>query len=749
MVIAAVLSMIIIVTFRIPYGAVGVNCAFILSRENLLSTAKSGFYFILAFAAWVVLMPVGARMFASIPITHFLWEAVTMFLCFFVLKTLSYFPLATGVVVVATATMTIWYLPGPAELNTELTLWQILATVVGALITFLVEVVFRYFAPGNPLVDGITGRLQSIEEYLSGYGESTSISVTASRSITQYAMTGTSVLRQQVARSNYGAIERSKMSALIALVGSAIDICAALASGYQQLEAMPPERARHLNMRVAEIRAGIKSASFYLEPKSPTTPDRNSSLASELETTVGLMEAVLAVKVSVDIGPAILEEPRGTSRLFVRDAFTNPEYLRFALAGTAASMLCYVIYVGLDWPGISTAVTTCALTALSDIGSSRQKQFLRISGAAIGGLVFGLGSQIFVLPYIDSIVGLSILFALVTGISAYVATSSPRLSYAGLQMAFAFYLINVTDFSISRDLTIGRDRAIGVLLGVAAMWLVFERLYARPAAVQMVRIFARSARLVASLQSVSEEKDGIARVGTLRDEINSLFTSVNTEADAVLFESGERRALSLAARDRIRRWLSTLRTLYLLELPLLPLRGSEDRDEFSRTSRYAEGALAGELVSAASKHRGVSGESASRRILCSFRAHECAESLQPRGDPENVFRFDYRTQLRAAFQPCLAAIMRLGTRCLQRASIQLRRYQCTCRFRVAGVPETWNIKRDDRANRLIQAGAESSAGSQHDGIHQIFCSVFQRTSPFNKPSGYGIRAARGRRCRRG
>src|SRR6201996_9778085 len=74
MVLSATLSMIVIVTFRIPYGAIGVNCAFILSRENLTSTAKSGFYFILAFAAWAALTPVGARMFAAIPVTHFLWE---------------------------------------------------------------------------------------------------------------------------------------------------------------------------------------------------------------------------------------------------------------------------------------------------------------------------------------------------------------------------------------------------------------------------------------------------------------------------------------------------------------------------------------------------------------------------------------------------------------------------------------------------------------------------------------------------
>src|SRR5262249_17699437 len=226
-------------------------------------------------------------------------------------------------------------------------------------------------------------------------------------------------------------------------------------------------------------------------------------------------------------------------------------------------------------------------TALSDIGSSRQKQMLRLIGASIGGFIFGLGSQIFILPYVDTIVGLAFLFAFVTGVAAYVATSSPRLSYVGLQIAFAFYLINATTFNISLDLTIGRDRAVGVLLGIGAMWFVFERLFPRPAAVQMVRQFARSVRLLANLNSVAPDEPGFARVRTLRDEINSAFASVNAEADAVLFESGEQRPAFLAGRDRIRRWLVSLRTLYLLELPFLPFpmpANGEKRTIVNRTS---------------------------------------------------------------------------------------------------------------------------------------------------------------------
>src|SRR5215468_8694961 len=203
--------MIIVITFRSAYGAIGVNCAFILSRENLTSTAKSGLSFILAFAVWAALMPVGARMFASIPITHFLWEGVTAFLCFFLLKTLTNFPLATGVVVVATATMAIWYLPGPAEMNVELTLWQILATSIGALITFLVEVVFRYWSPQDPVLDGIDDRLRVIEDMLRYYSKGASVTSSIVGTLTQYAVTGTSILCE---RSDDAAGDRGSLAVI-------------------------------------------------------------------------------------------------------------------------------------------------------------------------------------------------------------------------------------------------------------------------------------------------------------------------------------------------------------------------------------------------------------------------------------------------------------------------------------------------------------------------------------------------------
>ncbi|HEY6850282.1 MAG TPA: FUSC family protein [Terracidiphilus sp.] len=601
MVIAATLSMIIIVTYRIPGGAIGALCAFILSRESFLSTARSALYIILAFAIGGLFIPIGARLFAADPITHFLWEGASLFMIFFLLKTLNTFALATGLALVATNILSIWYLPGPAERNVELTLWQVLAALIGAAVTVAVEAVFRFFSNSDELHDGLRDRLKTIEEMLLSYAGGEPIAKEISRALTQYAVVGMGALRRYVARTNYDPLRRVQMSTLVSLTGRSIDMAAALVSSVPTFEAEDQQRAARLAPRIAEI---WNCFSIQCVPNAwePTVdPTLSTPLLSELESMVAYMFAAARSDESIDPRLEILEEPPSSNRIFTEDAFTNPEHLRFALSGTLAAMLCYILYVGLAWPDISTSVTTCVLTALSNIGASRQKQVLRLAGALVGGVVFGLGSQLFVLPYLDSITGFTVLFAVVSACAAYVSTSSSRLSYAGLQIALAFYLINLSEFRIQLSLTVARDRAVGVLLGVCMMWLVFERVYPRAAADEMVRVFIRTVRLMASFVSesgIGADAETIILIRRQRDQVYRFFGEVNAQADAVPFETGPQRAGHMAARDRIRRWQASLRTFYLMEIPLLQFRLFSDPKQISEAFRNIEKQFLGDCSSA-------------------------------------------------------------------------------------------------------------------------------------------------------
>ncbi len=264
------------------------------------------------------------------------------------------------------------------------------------------------------------------------------------------------------------------------------------------------------------------------------------------------------------------------SGFLLSDAFTNPDHLRFALSGCLAGTLCYVVCVGLSWRGpLSTALLTCVLTALSTIGASRQKQFLRVVGTVIGGFIFGLGAQIFILPNIDSITEFTLLFVAVSTIAAWVATASSRLSYCGLQIAVSFYFIHLNDFTIQTSLTIGRDRTVGVLLGIAMMWLAFERLQPTTATDEMLKTFTRNLRSLAELAVYTlRPLDAASIVGIrrLRNKIFGNFSTVNAQADAVPFELGKLRAQHMAARERLRNWQAQLRTAYVLQLALLQYR---------------------------------------------------------------------------------------------------------------------------------------------------------------------------------
>ncbi len=584
-VIAATITMIVIVTFRIPGGAIGALFAFTLSRENLGSTARSAFSLIVAFIIGGLFIPIGARMFASEPITHFLWEGASLFLVFFLLRTLTDYSVAVGLTLITTNILAIWYLPGPVERNIELTLWQVAAAVTGALITFSVEAVFHAFYPSNELIEGLDARLALVQKRMELYRAGVVADAAIENLLAQFATVGVGGLRRHLARTNYEPLYRTRMSTLVSLTGRSIDFAAALSGSVPLAPAEMIPRTERLARQIADIRHCLNTRGEPCESEFEPEPNAATPLMFELESMISMMPAVFSSKMDIDPRLELLETPESSHRLFVADAFTNPEHLRFVLSGTLAAMLCYVLYVSLAWPGISTSVTTCVLTALTNVGSSRQKQILRLTGAALGGFVFGLGAQIFVLPWIDSIAGFTVLFAAVTATAAWIGTSSSRLSYAGVQMALAFYLVHLSEFSIQTSLSLARDRTIGVLVGTSMMWVVFERFYPRWAGDEMVRVFVGNLRLMAELTAdtpANADSQAIFKIRRQREQIYRNFGEVNAQSDAVPFETGDRRAGDMSARDRIRRWQASLRTFYLLELPLLQFRVSgaaTDRSE--------------------------------------------------------------------------------------------------------------------------------------------------------------------------
>jgi multidrug resistance protein MdtO len=569
MVIAATLVMLICMTFRIPYAFIGAIYVLLMSRESLRATLSVAGSTLAVTGIGAMFLLVSAWFVIGVPALHFFWVIGSFFLAFYVLSTGTNYLTAALFVIMIAVGVPLWDRHVSAETNVEDTLRVALAASVGALVTAAVEWAFARLRPGDDIVRPIAERLAAVESLLHRYSED-GPSEDAIRSIVGLGMRGTSSLRRALRRSDYSPQYRAQMSGVVALVGRLADIAANLTQFGFTPTSRDQKQLRRLATAVATIRTDLTNRRIPAPPQLDPDDDsaRGVPLLHEMKSIVALIPHAFADSRSMEAYLLTAdEEPR--TRLIASDALVNPGHVKFALKGCLAASLCYVIYNAVDWPGISTAaVATCLLTALSTVGASRQKQILRFAGALVGGAI-GMGSQIFILPYLESIAGFTVLFVLVTALASWLMTSTPRLSYFGLQLAFGFYLISLQQFALPTSLSGPRDHVAGIVLGLVVMWLVFDQLWGAPAAVEMKRSFVDNLRLLAQLAREPRSENlqtAIERISSLREMIGNSFDHVRALADAVVLEFGRSRQRDLALRRRIIRAQPQLRMLFITRL---------------------------------------------------------------------------------------------------------------------------------------------------------------------------------------
>jgi len=255
--------------------------------------------------------------------------------------------------------------------------------------------------------------------------------------------------------------------------------------------------------RMADIlAAGGYPVAIELPTVANTALPALSALPAPAGQAVAALRSTLARFADADAEPAP-PDPGPRAGFFAADAFTSPRHVRFALKATGAAMACYLFYTALDWEGIHTAFITCFIVALGTTGETVQKLGLRIAGCLVGAAA-GVAALLWGLPHIGGLAGLLALLFSVTLAATWVAAGSARIAYAGFQIAFAFYLCVLQGHGPSSDLGVAWDRVVGILIGNAAVYLVFTRLW--PVSVAQ-RIDAALAGLVRRLARMAEAPD--------------------------------------------------------------------------------------------------------------------------------------------------------------------------------------------------------------------------------------------------
>jgi len=568
MVVAVTLITIVGMTWRIPYTFQGAAYALLMSRESRQATLRSAGGLLLMTGVGAAYILISVSFVIDFPLVHFVWVIGSLFLTFYAISALKDYGAAGVLAFMIAFGIPLWDRPLPSETNVEDTLWFYLASLIGVVVTLVVELVLVRGRSGDDIVIPISARLSAIESLLSRYAEGSSIDAATKEQLIEFAMRGASLLRRTLRRSDYPTQYSVEMGGVSDLVGRLVDLATALMQLDFEPSASDQKRLRNLASALASIRNDLLNRriphplQFNSVEKAAGVP-----LLREIEHTVSLVpEAFASSRSSSEYLSPVDDGPRPA--LLAADAFVNPDHFRFALKGCLAASICYIAYNAMAWPGIDTAVTTCLLTALTTIGASHQKQILRICGALVGGFVFGMGSQVLILPQLDSIGGFLFLLVVVTAFSGWFMTASPRLSYFGFQVALAFYLINLSEFKMQVSLEVARDRVVGVLLGLFAMWLIFDQLWGMPAARELKKTFISNLRLLAQFARepvLQDLKAATARRLALGETINTNLDKARALADGVLLEFGGTREQDLALRSLIRRAEPTMRVLYILQ----------------------------------------------------------------------------------------------------------------------------------------------------------------------------------------
>jgi len=422
----------------------------------------------------------------------------------------------------------------------EFVLWIWLCVTLGLTVNLGVLLLL---APGDPvtlLQREVDTRLRAVEHTLRELAGTDELTPAPAVSLDALATTGMSrplALLKSASITNARARQRHEtLATTITLVDRLVTDAGAL-----RMVAPPTSSAsmRESLLRVADACARTRRA--FAERRWPERAEAMARAASDesastpapvadIERTLEQLSMISRIE-----APKPSAAKEGRPRLLLPDATTNPEYVQFAIKGAVASLICYVLFIGFDYPGIYTSVITCFVVSLSTIGSSNQKGLLRFGGAAVGGGM-GLFALVYAFPNIDGVGGFWIVFALGTAVAAWINFGSPRISYGGYQTGLAFYKATLQKLGPAMSATVVRDRLIGVAFGLIVFGIVEHVLWPVRAADRMHARLADVLRSLAGLACVASQPP--ADVDARRQLIAQQVADVQGFIESSKFESG-------------------------------------------------------------------------------------------------------------------------------------------------------------------------------------------------------------------
>jgi multidrug resistance protein MdtO len=436
-----------------------------------------------------------------------------------------------------------WEFHVSADTLVRSSLWVISAGAVAIACSVAVEYVFDAANPVDRLRQQLQIRYKTLENLFKLMAEGIAAEQLneATSQVTRLAASGQTAMQELYSSVVDRNLDPSSLPigsrVHITMLAQLMDLSAAFASERPDISASQiAERCARIAEQFRQLASPDVSTPVGPLEQEPNPP---STLLDRIEFVLRTLACMPQGSSSSD--KELIALPSKKVPLFVPGGLQNLENVAFALKLSLCATACYIFNHAVDWPGISTSVATVFLTALSTSGAIKQKLLFRLVGSAIGGLAFGIGATAFLFPQMDSITSLVVLVATIAFIAAWFATGR-YFNYIGLQIALAFYFVAFQGFSAPRELAPARDRFVGILVGLVAMWFVFDQIWPVRTITVMLRGLGSVLQSGASLFHLGEggnlHQEEVRQANALRDQIGKTVAELRTLNDAAEYEFG-------------------------------------------------------------------------------------------------------------------------------------------------------------------------------------------------------------------
>ena len=590
-VLATSITLVLFMTWQIPAAAYGLYIVLMVARESPSVSIRGGIASVLTLSVAVTTEIGIVALTNNDPMLRILTIPVAAFVAGMAIRatTIPFLAVTWGFVICTL--MANWEFQSPPQLVVKNSMWLAGAGVVAISCSVAVECVFGVTNPAARLREQLQLRYRALENMFTAIasGAGSEELSAATIQVVRLAASGQTAMQEL-----YSAIVDRNLDPGALPIGSRVhismlaqlmDISAAFGSQYHTLS--DPRTTERSAQIAAECHQLALPGVSVLESRAEFKADRPSTLLDRIETVLHSIRSMPQVDPSQD-GKELIALPSKKVPLLIPGALRNQDNVAFALKLSLCATICYVFYHAVGWPGISTAVTTVFFTATGTTGASKQKLSFRVLGAAIGGLVFGIGSQALLFPQMDSITSLVALVGAVAFIAAWCAMGR-YFGYVGLQIALAFYFVAFQGFSAPTELAPARDRFVGILVGLIAMWFIFDQMWPVRTVTVMRRNLASVLRIDASLLRLGEAGQPRAedrrQANALRDHVGKTVAGLRTLNDAVEFEFGVDKESHLHSSQAILRAAFVAVAMFWNQLVILS--GGDDED-FLREPRLIE-----------------------------------------------------------------------------------------------------------------------------------------------------------------